>query len=141
MRFQVPQFIEIESKIFGPLTLKQFIYLAGGAGIIFILYTLLPFWLMIIFAVPVGAFAAALAFYKMNNQPFIKMVENALKFFSSSRIYIWKKAPIQTQKTAVEAMKRQSGPPAGGEQISVPKLTESKLKDLAWSLNIKEKIK
>lgn len=137
MRFQVPQFIEIESKIFGPLTLKQFIYLAGGAGIIFILYTLLPFWLMIIFAVPVGAFAAALAFYKMNNQPFIKMVENALKFFSSSRVYIWKKTPIQAQKTAVEAMKRQSEM----GQISVPKLTESKLKDLAWSLNIKEKIK
>ena len=50
MRFQVPQFIEIESKIFGPLTLKQFIYLIGGGGIIFILYALLPFWLMIIFA-------------------------------------------------------------------------------------------
>ena len=32
MRFQVPQFIEIESKIFGPLTFKQFIYLAGGGG-------------------------------------------------------------------------------------------------------------
>ncbi|MFA4890157.1 MAG: PrgI family protein [Candidatus Paceibacterota bacterium] len=137
MRFQVPQFIEIESKIFGPLTFKQFVYLIGGAGIIFILFALLPFWLMIIFAVPVGAFAFALAFYKMNNQPFIKTVENALKFFSSSRVYIWKKAPIQAQKTAVEAMKRQSEM----EQISVPKLTESKLKDLAWSLNIKEKIK
>ena len=137
MRFQVPQFIEIESKIFGPLTLKQFIYLIGGGGIIFILYALLPFWLMIIFAIPVGAFAFALAFYKMNNQPFIKIVENALKFFSSSRVYIWKKAPAQAQKTAVEAIKKQSEI----DQISVPKLTESKLKDLAWSLNIKEKIK
>jgi len=137
MRFQVPQFIEIESKIFGPLTLKQFIYLIGGAGIIFILYALLPFWLMIIFAIPVGALSFALAFYKMNNQPFIKIVENALKFFSSSRVYIWKKAPAQTQKTAVEGMKKQSEM----GQISVPKLTESKLKDLAWSLNIKEKIK
>ena len=137
MRFQVPQFIEIESKIFGPLTLKQFIYLIGGGGIIFILYVLLPFWLMIIFAIPVGALAFALAFYKMNNQPFIKIMENALKFFSSSRIYIWKKAPIQAQKTAVEAMKKESEM----GQISIPKLTESKLKDLAWSLNIKEKIK
>ena len=137
MRFQVPQFIEIESKIFGPLTLKQFIYLIGGGGIIFILYALLPFWLMIIFAIPVGAFAFALAFYKMNNQPFIKIVENALKFFSSSRVYIWKKAPAQAQKTAVEAMKKQPEI----ERVSVPKLSESKLKDLAWSLNIKEMIK
>ena len=135
MRFQVPQFIEIESKIFGPLTFKQFIYLLGGVGIIFILYVFLPFWLMIIFALPVGAFALALAFYKMNNQPFIKVVENALRFFSSSRVYIWKKAP--TAKPVVEAMKKEA--PTG--QIFVPKLTESKLKDLAWSLNIKEKIK
>lgn len=135
MRFQVPQFIEIESKIFGPLTFKQFIYLLGGTGIIFILYVFLPFWLMIIFALPVGAFALALAFYKMNNQPFIKVVENALRFFSSSRVYIWKKEP--TVKPAVEAMKKEA--PVG--QIFVPKLTESKLKDLAWSLNIKEKIK
>jgi hypothetical protein len=71
----------------------------------------------------------------MNNQPFIKVVENALRFFSSSRVFIWKKAPAA--KPAVEAVKKET--PI--EQIAVPKLTESKLKDLAWSLNIKEKIK
>ena len=41
MRFQVPQFIEIEDKIFGPLTIKQFIYIAGGAGLCFILFRFL----------------------------------------------------------------------------------------------------
>ena len=45
MQFQVPQFIEIEDKIFGPLTFKQFIYLAGGGGLCFLLYTILPFFL------------------------------------------------------------------------------------------------
>ncbi|HDO23728.1 MAG TPA: PrgI family protein, partial [bacterium] len=91
MRFQVPQFIEVESKIFGPLTLKQFIYLAGGAGIIFLLYVILPFFLMFLFTIPVGALALALAFYKPNNRPFIKMVENALHYASDAKIYIWKK--------------------------------------------------
>ena len=33
MMFSVPQFIDVEDKIIGPLTLKQFIYLAGGAGL------------------------------------------------------------------------------------------------------------
>ena len=42
MHFQTPQFIEIEDKIFGPLTLKQFIYLAGAAGLSFTAYSLLP---------------------------------------------------------------------------------------------------
>lgn len=134
MRFQVPQFIEVESKIFGPLTLKQFIYLVGGAGIIFIFYAILPFWLMIIFAIPVGAFSAALAFYKVNNQPFIKVLENAFYYFTSYKIYVWKKD--ETKQKTITAKKEETE-----SQIFMPKLTESKLKDLSWSLNIKEKIK
>jgi len=135
MRFQVPQFIEVESKIFGPLTLKQFIYLIGGAGIVFILYAALPLWLTIPLALPVAGFSLALAFYKINNQPFIKVAENAVRHYLSARLYLWRKVQL---KPAL---------PAGGtgaekekveEPIYVPKLTQSKLKDLAWSLDIKE---
>ncbi len=135
MRFQVPQFIEIESKIFGPLTLKQFIYLAGSAGIVFLLYISLPFFLVILFGIPVAAVAIALAFYKVNNQPFIKVIENALRFSSTSKIYIWKKQEVrkkaQTKSQALQASK----------QIYVPKLTKNKLRDLSWSLDIKEQVK
>ncbi len=134
MRFQVPQFIEVESKIFGPLTLKQFIYLAGGGGIIFLLYVALPFFLAILLAIPVGAFSLALAFYKMNNQPFAKTVENALHYMSASKIYVWKKREVK--KPAEEKKEAKRPPPA-----YAPKLTKSKLKDLAWSLDIKEKVK
>ena len=42
MRFQVPQFIEVEDKIFGPLTLKQFLYTAGGAAVGFIIWSIFP---------------------------------------------------------------------------------------------------
>ncbi len=65
MRFQVPQFIEIEDKIFGPLTFKQFIYLLGGGGAVFILYVFLPIYLMVFLAIPVALFALALAFYQV----------------------------------------------------------------------------
>lgn len=133
MRFQVPQFIEVESKIFGPLTIKQFVYLAGGGGIIFLLYALLPFWLMIPFALPVGALALALAFYKVNNQPFIRVVESAIKYFSAPKLYLWKKQ--------AEMKKKKNEEKKAAPQIYVPKLTQSKLKDLAWSLDIKREIK
>lgn len=133
MRFQVPQFIEIESKIFGPLTLKQFIYLLGGAGIIFILYAFLPFFLAILFGLPIGILSAALAFYKVNNQPFVKVIENAMKFSSSSKVYIWKKVPQKPEEMKDAAR-------TGASEIYIPKLTKSKLKDLAWSLDIKEKL-
>ena len=64
MRFQVPQYIEIEDKIFGPLTFKQFIYVAGGVGLCVIFFIFLPKFLAIIISVPIFTFAAALAFYK-----------------------------------------------------------------------------
>lgn len=137
MRFQVPQFIEVESKIFGPLTLKQFIYLAGGAGIIFLLYISLPFFVMILFAAPVGVFAAALAFYKINNQSFIKTAENAFKYFTSSKIYVWKKEKTEPRPSlSYDFIKGKKS-----AQSPIPRLTHSKLKDLAWSLDIKHKIK
>ena len=60
-QYQVPQFIEIEDKIFGPLTLKQFIYLAGGGGLCLVFFTLLPMWLVILLGIPVMAFSGALA--------------------------------------------------------------------------------
>ena len=48
MEYQVPQFIEVEDKIFGPFTLKQFIYVAGGVGLCAILVLYFPLWLGII---------------------------------------------------------------------------------------------
>src|ERR1700722_10293288 len=91
MQFQVPQFIEVEDKIFGPLTLKQFIYLAGGAGLCFLLYEFLPHIVAIPLMLVAAGFSAALAFYKINNKPFINVVEAAFKYFFASKLYIWKK--------------------------------------------------
>ena len=130
MRFQVPQFIEIEDKVVGPLTIKQFVYLAGGAGMAFVAYRFLPLFLSI-FAVPVFvALAAALAFYKVNNKPFIDLLEAGFSFYTGEKLYIWKKKdnkPVAKQVAPTET-----------PQIYVPKLSDSKLKDLAWSLDVNE---
>ncbi len=136
MRFQVPQFIEIEDKIFGPLTFKQFIYLIGGGGGIFILWALLPLYLAIFFGIPIVIFSLALAFYKVNNQPFIKIVENAFNYFTSSKLYLWKKSETKIFQNAKQESQKQTK----SEEMYAPKLTKNKLEDLAWSLDIKEKL-
>ena len=132
MRFQVPQFIEVEDKIFGPLTFKQFIYVAGGAGICVILFIFLPKFLAIPISLPVALFSGALAFYKVNGKPFINIVEAFLKYTVTNKLYIWKKEEKPIQKAASA---QGSGEP---KQVYVPKLSESKLKELTWSLDIKE---
>lgn len=129
MRYQVPQFIEVEDKIFGPLTFKQFIYVAGGAGYAFIMYRIFPLYIAIFLIIPGVAFALALAFYKVNNKPFIGMVESAFKYTFASKLYIWKKESKKIEK------KKEVTSTSG---ISVPKLSDSKLRDLSWSLDIKE---
>src|SRR4029078_12705689 len=89
MRYQVPQFIEVEDKIFGPLTLKQFIYLAGGAGISLIAFVGLKLYIAIFIIIPVMSLSAALAFYKINNKPLIVIIEAAVKYILNPKLYIW----------------------------------------------------
>lgn len=143
MRFQVPQFIEVEDKVFGPLTVKQFVYLAGGGGLAFIVWSFLPIPLVfkLVLVLPVVVFAVALAFYRINNKPFIYIVEAAFKYFFSSKLYIWrreeKKVSASAQKAAATAADKAA---ADYAKVFVPKISDSKLKDLTWSLDIKESI-
>jgi hypothetical protein len=135
MRYQVPQFIEVEDKIFGPLTLKQFLYVSGGAAIGFIIWTALPqlnHFLALLIGLPVVGFFMALAFYQSNGRPFVNTVESAIKYFFGVKLYIWKK----------EEKKPQAGPVEKNTatELAVPKLSDSKLRDLTWSLDINEKL-
>ncbi|HEY4513348.1 MAG TPA: PrgI family protein [Candidatus Paceibacterota bacterium] len=133
MQFKVPQFLEIEDKIFGPFTFKEFIYLAGGAGLCFILYKLLGLLWGAVPILVIAAFSFALTFYRPNNKPFIFMIESSLKYFSQSKLYIWKKQ--KASRKAGGAEKKE-----GGEISMMPadslKLNGSKLRDLAWSLDV-----
>lgn len=130
MRFQVPQFIEIEDKIFGPFTFKQFIYLLGGAGGAYVFYKVLP----VIIAVPVilvvVSLALALTFYKVNGRQFSDVLQSSFVYFFRSKLFIWKqRAPEKSNVLPSSASKlpREEG---------LPRLTENKLKDISWSLDV-----
>lgn len=130
MRFQVPQFTDVEDRIFGPLTFKQFIYLAGSAGACVVFYYLIPFKIIaFMLMLPVVVLGIALAFYKINNRPFINAVESFFKYSVTSKLYIWKHEPkkLTTMSTPKEF-----------SSSFLPKLSESKLKDLTWSLDVSE---
>ena len=133
MQYQVPQFIEVEDKIFGPLTFKQFIYLLAGGGLCLMFYTLFPIYVALFLAMPVVALAFALAFYEVNGRPFIVAIEHGFYYAVSKKLYLWKQRPPET-KAPVDA----SLTPALVTG-NIPKLTQSKLKDLSWSLNIKDR--
>jgi len=132
MDFQVPQFIEVENKLFGPLTLAQFVYIAGGVAVAFLFY-LLPgpiFIKGLPMAISIG-FGVALAFYKVNNRSLIFVLQSMIKYYLSSKLYLWKKDTGPSKKSSISPVivaKPQS------------ELSESKIDQLAWSLDVKEKI-
>jgi hypothetical protein len=136
MQFKVPQFLEIEDKIFGPFTFREFIYLVGGAGLCYILFKLLGIFLGAIPILAVAGLALALTFYHPNGKPFVNMIEAWLKYIMHDKLYIWKRHQIKVQneqRKRVEVateLKRESMNQSGA------KLSGSKLRDLAWSLDI-----
>jgi hypothetical protein len=95
MKFEVPQFIDVEDRIFGPFTWKQFVYLAGGAGAAFMLFVFLPFILFVLIGGPIIAFALGLAFYQINNRPLSFMIEAIVTYFTKDRQYRWRKEVVK----------------------------------------------
>ncbi len=132
MEYQVPQFIEVEDKIFGPLTFKQFLYLAGGAGLAAGLVLYLPLVLGIMFALPVAGLAVGLAFYKLNGKPLIDLIEAGLSFYVSRRLYLWKKEAKVEEVLPKVSLASTLAEDAPRQKLD---LTTSRLKELALSLD------
>jgi hypothetical protein len=131
MQFKVPQFIDIEDKLFGPFTFYQFVYLAGGAGMAFVIFKLLPLWLGIIPILFVIAMALLLTFYRINNKPFIYYLQAGVMYALSSKLYIWKQRVVKHSDTPTDE-------PLPQKTTIIPMVSQNTLKDLSWSLDIQE---
>lgn len=90
MRFETPKDIEVEDKIFGPLSWRQFLYVFGGVGMAVALFFVAPIWMFLFFGLPLGLLGLALAFYPVNERPFLSFLEAFLTFFFNNRLYLWK---------------------------------------------------
>ena len=92
MRFQLPQFIETETKLVGPLTLKQFLWVAGGAAILFLLFiTAGPGLVFFAAGIPVAGIFLALAFLKIDEMPLINYIAYLLSYLLNPKRYIFRK--------------------------------------------------
>lgn len=130
MRFQVPQFIDIEDKIFGPFTFKQFIYLAGGAGSAYAVWKLLPTFIAVFIALPLLGLALALTFYKVNGKPFVVILQAWFSYTIKSKLFIWKQRAAKREK--MQKAPEPKAPPLAG----IPRLSESRLSNISWSLDV-----
>ena len=86
---------------------------------------------------PFVVLALALAFYKVNNRPFINTLQSAITFFLAPKLYVWKRGAGGNK-----IMPTSSAQTKSATQLETPNnVSESKLRDLAWSLDINEKVR
>ncbi|MEK7644681.1 MAG: PrgI family protein [Patescibacteria group bacterium] len=90
-QFVVPQFIEVEDKIFGPITTRQFLIMLVAGTIVFLAYRFADFTLFIFLAVFVGGFSLILAFVKVHGQTFHYFLLNIFQNIKKPSLRIWKK--------------------------------------------------
>ena len=130
MQFRVPQFIDMEDKIVGPLTLKQFAYLLGAGGFSFLIWTFIPIRILaILLILPVAGVFLALAFIKINQRPFVEVLESAFSYYSGSKIYTWRQPKAGEEETKSIVAK-------ATQDVVVAKANSNKLHELAIGLDV-----
>lgn len=88
-QFTVPQFIDVEPKIIGPITLRQFLIFLGAALVIFIFYKIFDFGTFVILGILVFAFSGIFAFLKINGRPFHYFILNLIQAVKKPSLRIW----------------------------------------------------
>lgn len=127
MQYEVPQFIEVEDKIIGPLTLRQFLTMVGGAAVLALLYFVFPLIAFIIVAIPVVIFTGLLGFFKINGRPFYFFLVHLTGYVYRPHLRLWRRDPAlpavkakQSDKEVSEARERTARklPRTGIERLS-----------------------
>jgi hypothetical protein len=95
MLFNVPQYVDVEDKVAGPLTGKQLLWMFGMGVAVLIIWNIFEKPTVYFVAIPVAGLFVALAFYRPYNQPLIKFIGNAIMFVSQPKFYTWKRTAIK----------------------------------------------
>lgn len=97
-QFTVPQFIDIESKIIGPITTRQFVIFLGSALLIGLSYRIFDFALFLTIAIIIFIIAVLFAFVKINGRPFHFFLLNATQTLRRPRLRVWNNSFIMHDK-------------------------------------------
>lgn len=118
-QFVVPQFIDREDKILGPITVRQFLILLITVIVLTIMYRILDFSGFIVSIFLVGGPMIVLAFVKVNGRPFHFFLLSFLQTVLRPAIRIWY---IDTMTN----IKKKSTGSKDGDSIDVPKSVQVK---------------
>jgi len=129
----VPQNIDLEDKIVGPLTLTQFLYVLGGGLLDYILFQSLGknyFGIFLLIGGPIAIIALSLAFFKVQEQPLSHFITVGISYLTRPKVRIWKRLDSYPTVLTEPPKKKEEEP------IIIKKhLEKSELDQLAYNLD------
>lgn len=101
-QFVVPQFIDVEDKIIGPVTTRQFVILIVCGLVMFVEYKLSDMGLFIALGIFTFVIFGTVAFLKVNGMPFHYFFLNIFQTLKKPGLRIWSKAKYSLISERVE---------------------------------------
>jgi hypothetical protein len=130
-QFTVPQFIDVEDKIYGPITVRQFLILLVAGLVLFFVFKIADTTLFILLAAVIGGFAMILAFVKINGQDFHYFLLNVIQTMRRPGLRIWDKR--YTHAELVDFQKKEEKKVV--EEVVIKSATPRHIRDLSLLVN------
>jgi hypothetical protein len=89
-QFIVPQFIDVEDKIIGPITTRQFIVILAGFLLVAVFYKIFDFSLFVTLSLLTLLITGVFAFLKINGRPFHYFVLNLFQTLKRPKLRVWR---------------------------------------------------
>ncbi|WKZ25082.1 MAG: PrgI family protein [Patescibacteria group bacterium] len=126
-QFTVPQFIEVEDKIIGALTVRQFVISLVGVLLIALCYRLFDFELFLIVGILIFLITVLFAFIKVNAMPFHFFLLNLIETLKKPRLRIWQKDDTMLAELMISHPKPKTPPSPPDRQALISRLNELSL--------------
>jgi len=133
-KFVVPQFIDNEDKILGPITVRQFLLSLGGTFALFIQYRIFQLPVFIVLAIITVTIVGVFGFLKINGQPFHLFFVNVLQTMSRPRLRVWHKN-LNDAELKVLAIKLPNLNDLKAAVVTKSRPESTRLRDLALTVN------
>ena len=88
-QFTIPQFIDVEDKIIGPITTRQFIIMLSGFALIGICYKIFDFSAFMVVGLLILIISGIFSFAKINGRPFHLFILNLIQTLKKPGLRVW----------------------------------------------------
>jgi hypothetical protein len=129
MQYPVPQFTDVEDRIIGGLSFKQFGLIFAAGILTFVVYTVSKSIFATVFAgIIFGIPALALTFGRLNGRPLYSSAGNFVRFLFGAKLYVFHKQVQQNIENNTEVQVHEEKPQKDVKGSAV------KIKELSYLL-------